>query len=103
MKTIVSFTLDKQQYDNVLDLCDKFEMNLSQILRLAFKNALHFEGDKNLSTYKSIKKGVRLSENDIRMLAFVMRTFDVKSISEACRISLLLLVNQYSKDFSLNN
>ena len=89
MKTIVSFTLDN--------------MNLSQILRLAFKNALHFEGDTSLSTYKSIKKGVRLSENDIRMLAFIMRNFNVKSISEACRISLLLLVNQYSKDFNLNN
>lgn len=96
MNTIASFTLDEKQYEKVLDLCNRFNMNLSQILRIAIRNAVRSEKDNVPSTYKNIKKGVRLSENDIKVLAYLMRNYNIKSISEACRISLMILINQYS-------
>lgn len=97
MEKIASFTLDEKQYDEVMDFCDRFNMNLSEVLRIALKNAIRCKDDNVPSTYKTVKKGVRLSENDIKMLAWVMRYFNIKSISEACRISLMILINQYSK------
>lgn len=100
MDKIASFTLDEKQYENVLDLCSRFNMNLSEILRIAIRNAVRSEKDNVPSTYKSVKKGVRLSENDIKVLAYLMHHYNIKSISEACRIALLILVNQYSRNFN---
>ena len=98
LNTIASFTLDEKQYENVISFCNRFNMNLSEVLRIALKNAVRCKEDNVPSTYKSIKIGVRLAKNDIRMLAYVMRNYKIKTISEACRISLMILINQYSKE-----
>ena len=100
---IASFVLDENQYNNVLALCEMNDMNFSELLRIAIRDVALNHEDNIPNTYKKVKKGVRLSENDIKFLAYVMRKYGITNISEACRMSLLILLKKCSRNYNLNN
>lgn len=100
---IASFVLDENQYNNVLALCEINNMNFSELLRIAIRDVALNQEESVPNTYKNVKKGVRLTENDIKFLARVMRKYDIKNISEACRVSLLILLKKCSRNYNLNN
>ena len=100
---IASFVLDENQYNNVLALCEVNNMNFSELLRIAIRDVALNHENNIPNTYKKVKKGVRLSENDIEFLAYVMRKYGITNISEACRISLLILLKKCSRTYKLNN
>lgn len=100
---IASFVLDENQYNNVLALCEMNNMNFSELLRIAIRDVALNHADNIPNTYKKVKKGVRLSEKDIEFLAYVMRKYGITNISEACRMSLLILLKKCSRNYNINN
>lgn len=94
---IASLMLDDFEVESVNKLCKKYNKTFSDVVRIALRHvAVNFKEESMLpSSYRNIKKGVRLSENDIRLLAYIMHRYNIKNISECIRLCLIILVNKH--------
>lgn len=95
---IVSVMLDESQEESVNKLCKKHNKTFSDIVRIALKNvAINFKEENTLpSSYRNVKKGVRLSENDAKILTYIMRKYNINNISECIRLCLIILMRYTS-------
>ena len=101
LNKVANLMLDEFQLNEVKKLCEKYNRTFSDVVRISLRSAaVSFDGQDMPTSYRSIKKGVRLDERDIKVLAYIMKKFDISSISECCRLCLMLLLHNHEKDLN---